>query len=421
MIRYKIILLSMVIISFCASISGQNIKKLSIGDTVPEISFKHVINYPETHFTLSDFKGKLVILDFFGTWCGSCVPVVPKLDSLQKQFKGKLQVIVICQDVSIEKVKTFIARQWRDNNISLPFVLDDSLYNSLFPHTMIPHEIWILPNGTLKAFTDDEVVTSKNIDIVLNNELVDLPLKIDQVRFNRNEPLLDNGNGGNNANILFRSLFTGNLNGIPGGAGFIRDTIHRTIRYYFLDRSIPSLYELATNINQDKLVLDINDSSHFFYNPHLNLTASEWYQKNAYCYELTVPDTTSNSLVKQIIIDDLNKYLGLYGRISKKKIDGWALIESAKKRDNSIPEKKKGKMYRIQNRTPSEIAQILSSPTNTIVNSISIHDRISFSLTYAALDNIQILKKELQYLGLDLIPTKCDIDQLIITENYKNK
>ena len=56
------------------------IKPLKIGDKVPDIEFKNIINYKSKTARLSDFKGKLVILDFWGTWCTSCIAAFPKME-----------------------------------------------------------------------------------------------------------------------------------------------------------------------------------------------------------------------------------------------------------------------------------------------------------------------------------------------------
>ena len=47
---------------------------------------------------LSDYKGKIVILDFWATWCGPCRMGVPDLVSIQKEFKDKVAVIGISLD-----------------------------------------------------------------------------------------------------------------------------------------------------------------------------------------------------------------------------------------------------------------------------------------------------------------------------------
>jgi thiol-disulfide isomerase/thioredoxin len=47
---------------------------------------------------LSDYKGKVVIIDFWATWCPPCRKGIPDLVELQKEFKDKLVVIGISLD-----------------------------------------------------------------------------------------------------------------------------------------------------------------------------------------------------------------------------------------------------------------------------------------------------------------------------------
>src|SRR5688572_26528195 len=70
------------------------IKELKIGDIVPDIEFL-MVNYSKPTARLSDFKGKVVILDFWATWCGSCIEAFPKIDLAQKEFGDRLQVILV--------------------------------------------------------------------------------------------------------------------------------------------------------------------------------------------------------------------------------------------------------------------------------------------------------------------------------------
>lgn len=61
--------------------------------------------------SLSDFRGKYVVIDFWGSWCGWCVRGFPALKEAYAKYKGKLEVIgVDCQDSDAdwrEAVKKF--------------------------------------------------------------------------------------------------------------------------------------------------------------------------------------------------------------------------------------------------------------------------------------------------------------------------
>ena len=54
----------------------------------PAIDFSFTDVEGKTHH-LSDFKGKVIYIDFWATWCGPCVKESPYFDALSKKFSGK--------------------------------------------------------------------------------------------------------------------------------------------------------------------------------------------------------------------------------------------------------------------------------------------------------------------------------------------
>jgi thiol-disulfide isomerase/thioredoxin len=50
-------------------------------------------------FRLEDFKGKYVVLDFWGTWCGACRKGLPKMRKYYKKYKSRIEFIgIACND-----------------------------------------------------------------------------------------------------------------------------------------------------------------------------------------------------------------------------------------------------------------------------------------------------------------------------------
>ncbi len=73
--------------------------------------------------TLADFKGKVVLLNIWATWCPPCVHEMPTLDKLQKMLGGKSFAVV---PLSVDKGGIFTVKSFYDDNFisDLPVYVD---------------------------------------------------------------------------------------------------------------------------------------------------------------------------------------------------------------------------------------------------------------------------------------------------------
>ncbi len=78
-----------------------------VGDTAPEFSI--TADNGRT-ITRSNFGGKLLVLNFWATWCLPCVEEIPSLDQFQKAFAGNVTVLGISVDQNQAAYRNFLGK-----------------------------------------------------------------------------------------------------------------------------------------------------------------------------------------------------------------------------------------------------------------------------------------------------------------------
>lgn len=92
--------------------------------------------------SLSEFEGKIVLLDLWATWCGPCIGSFPALERLSQEYPDDFAVVAI-SDEEMATVQDFLSRK----DYSFQFGVNEDLSRKLGVRS-IPHKIFLDRDGT---------------------------------------------------------------------------------------------------------------------------------------------------------------------------------------------------------------------------------------------------------------------------------
>ncbi|WP_104382177.1 TlpA disulfide reductase family protein [Sphingobacterium sp. HMA12] len=339
------------IFPFCEAISvtksTTHVKPLEVGDLIPEELWDlplKVVNYPSKRevIKLKNYKNKkLIILDFWATWCGSCIVNMPRTHKLELENAGIVFVPVTYE--SSEKTVSFIKSNYITDSLDIFSIVGDVKMKEYFPHNSLPHYVWISSDGRVRSITGARQVTSANINrmldssnttnlvmardvirtsaLLLSNDLDDLGLKQYSVFIKGVRP------------EYTHRFFERTLNGRVYGRCYTNATlkaIYATIVTEIL-RQKGVMFNMTTDIVLDvknPQLLDFEQMGVNIKNPNRQALKYEWEEANLYSYDVIMPLNKSSELYDHILslINDSTPYEGIIEKLKEGDREKFILI-----------------------------------------------------------------------------------------------
>jgi len=131
--------------------NAAKIKKQLAGKPAPELNLTDIQGKP---ITLSAFKGKTVLLDFWTTWCPPCRADAPALDKLYRKY-GEQDLMIV--GISVSEERKIVEQFLKEHPHSFPIALTtENELPSAYQIGVFPTYIVIERDGTVAAAVEGD-------------------------------------------------------------------------------------------------------------------------------------------------------------------------------------------------------------------------------------------------------------------------
>jgi thiol-disulfide isomerase/thioredoxin len=419
-----------------------------IGDHFPNFLLNDLHYFSKTKASSADFKGKPIILDFFSAGCEACFLSFPHVDSLKKEFEGRVLFILV------GKKSPGLSKQF-DNyrkhyGLDIPVDYDDSTIWNQFGVMLVPYTVWIDSSGIIKQITSSYALSKDRINNLIGGMSQPLGVSANQSDakpglsgfyggfFNRDKPLLIGGNGGADTSFLYRSILcnwdyrmyfsrdlyisTKNKNrvqeiGVPLTTFFnlaYGDTVRFQEPTFRYDNDLPNHYGEWARYPL------IESSRQFLFESDQDSS------KNMFSYSLIIPDSNVNAReLQHIMQNDLKNYFHLEATVETRKMPCWKIV--ALKNAEKLIRTKGGEPqwtgsfsnFTLQNQPVSSLLVEIwgfHQKEFTILDETSINYNIDLKID-AVMSDMHDIQKALQKNGLDIVMGEKEMKVIVVRDS----
>lgn len=147
-------------------------QKPKAGDLAPEIALEKVVSPADAAVpTLASFRGKIVILEFWGVWCAHCIENIPHLNSLADKFGPRGVELISISDDRERVVRDFLERTEIKGTVAVDV---DSSASKQYGVVGFPATFIVGRDGRILAATHPSSITEDTME----DALAGRPLKL---------------------------------------------------------------------------------------------------------------------------------------------------------------------------------------------------------------------------------------------------
>lgn len=143
---YKIIISLSIILcgSQVTQPTNESSDKIVVGDKAPAFTVKTINN---SIISINELRGKYVLINFFATWCSSCMKELPYIEKIHHKFKNKnIVIIAIGREHDMAELVAFNKEKHYTFNIATD---PNRIIYNLFATKYVPRNYIISPKGKI--------------------------------------------------------------------------------------------------------------------------------------------------------------------------------------------------------------------------------------------------------------------------------
>lgn len=176
---YKLIIFTFLIFIGVGFVYWDHVKKPSVINSamdnadirdndamVPNIMFRSIEG---NSYNLYNFKGKIVLLNFWATWCAPCVAEFPELLKLAKNEKDNLVLIAVSVDEKMKNIKPFLKRynlNINSDNVIIAHDAGKKISHDMFQTSTYPETFILAPDLTIAKKVNGFVEWDNDVEIL---------------------------------------------------------------------------------------------------------------------------------------------------------------------------------------------------------------------------------------------------------------
>lgn len=267
-------------------------ESIQLGSLVPDFDINILTKEGTAKKNIKDYRGKVVILEFWATFCGPCFPAMDHLAILHKKFPNDLEVINVT-DEERWKVVNFLKKR----PTSMPIAIDiDKSINQLFYHQLMPHTIIIDPQGYIKAITSPEEVTEEVIYLAKSGAILAVKTKAEFATKTENATAMTVVQAEDKS--FYKVAVSAQKEGVQSQINKKSD-----FEYEFINCTVPLMYQVLYQTTRpnpnDRACLEVSEQTKYLLE-----------EKQQYCLTIKVPEAMKHRL-GEIGMKNLEDIFGL--------------------------------------------------------------------------------------------------------------